>query len=83
MSHLARKPAGNARKAINVSIDEALLAEAKALKINVSQAAEAGLLLALAEKRSERWLAENQAALDSSNAYVEQNGLPLAEHRQF
>lgn len=72
-----------ARKATNVSINEALLSEAKALKINVSKAAEAGLLIALAEKRSELWLAENQAALDSSNNYVEQHGLPLAQYRSF
>lgn len=73
----------NARKATNVSIDEALLAEAKALKINVSRAAEAGLVIALAEKRSQLWLEENRAALDSSNSHVEQHGLPLARYRGF
>lgn len=72
-----------ARKATNVSINEALLSEAKALKINISKAAEAGLLVALAEKRSELWLAENRGALDSSNRYVEQHGLPLAQYRSF
>lgn len=29
------------------------------------------------------WLAENQRALASSNAYVEQRGLPLARYRRF
>ncbi|PKO92853.1 MAG: post-segregation antitoxin CcdA [Betaproteobacteria bacterium HGW-Betaproteobacteria-10] len=72
-----------ARKATNVSINEALLSEAKALKINISKAAEAGLLIALAEKRSELWLAENRVALDSSNSYVEQHGLPLTQYRSF
>lgn len=72
-----------ARKATNVSINEALLSEAKALKINVSKAAEAGLVIALAEKRSELWLEENRAALESSNSYVEQHGLPLAQYRGF
>ena len=72
-----------ARKATNVSINEALLSEAKALKINGSKAAEAGLIVALAEKRSELWLEENRAALDSSNSYVEQHGLPLAQYRSF
>ena len=73
----------DSRKATNVSINEALLAEARILKINVSKAAESGLVLALAEKRAELWLAENRAALDSSNAYVEQHGLPLAQYRGF
>jgi len=50
---------------------------------NVSQAAEAGLSHAVAEKRAELWLTANREALESSNAYVEAHGLPLARHRQF
>ncbi len=72
-----------ARKPTNVTLDEALLAEAKALNINISQAAEAGLARAVALRREQCWLAENQAALESSNAYVEAHGLPLARHRMF
>jgi antitoxin CcdA len=71
------------RKATNVSLGAALLAEAKSLHINVSQAAEAGVARAVAEKRAELWLAANREALESSNAYVEQHGLPLAHHRHF
>lgn len=71
------------KRATNVSLNEALLIEARDLKINVSRAAERGLAQAVAEKRGERWLAENKAALDSSNEYVEKNGLPLARHRRF
>ena len=74
---------GAARKATNVTLDEALLVEAKALRINISQAAEAGLALAVAERRAAQWLEENRRALDSSNAYVEQHGLPLARFRNF
>ncbi len=82
-----RKPeftmSNSGRKATNVSINETLLSEAKALKINVSKAAEAGLVVALAEKRAELWLAENRTALESSNAYVDRHGLPLAQYRGF
>lgn len=74
---------GTARKATNVTLGEGLLAEAKSLNINISQAAEAGLARAVAERRAEQWLAENLAALESSNAYVEANGLPLARYRGF
>ena len=77
------KQQGTARKATNVTLGEALLAEAKSLNINISQAAEAGLARAVAERRAEMWLAENRGALDSSNAYVEANGLPLARYRAF
>ncbi len=71
------------RKATNVTLSEALLAEAKALKINISQAAEFGLTRAVAEKRAALWLDENCAAIESSNSYIEANGLPLARHRGF
>ena len=71
------------KKATNLSISETLLADAKALQINVSRAAEAGLGRAIAERRSEIWLRDNLEALESSNDYVERNGLPLAKYRQF
>ena len=72
-----------AKKATNVSLAEGLLAEAKALHINVSQAAEAGVAKAVAEKRAELWLQENREAIESSNAYVEKHGLPLEKFKMF
>ncbi|SUC82672.1 Post-segregation antitoxin (ccd killing mechanism protein) encoded by the F plasmid [Pannonibacter phragmitetus] len=38
---------------------------------------------AQARERAEIWLRENAAALESSNAWVEENGLPLDQYRQF
>ena len=49
----------------------------------MAKAAEAGLAQAVAARRAECWLAENQAALESSNAYAETHGLPLARYRTF
>jgi antitoxin CcdA len=77
------RPRSAAKRATNVSLPEDLLAEAKALKINISQAAEAGVVQAIARTRSERWLGENQEAIESSNAFVEKHGLPLAKYRMF
>ena len=71
------------KRATNVSLDESLLAEAKALRINVSQAAEAGVARAVAEKRAELWVAENRKAFECWNAYVEKDGLPLGKYRNF
>ena len=71
------------RKATNVSLSATLLEEAKDLRINISQAAESGVARAVAERRAKQWLAQNREALESSNAYVEQHGLPLAQHRHF
>lgn len=78
----APNPAGQ-RRATNVTLDADLLTAAKQLQINVSKAAEAGVAQAVAERRRALWLEANRAALDSSNAYVEQHGLPLARHRGF
>ncbi|UYO95028.1 type II toxin-antitoxin system CcdA family antitoxin [Pollutimonas sp. M17] len=77
------RPRSALRRATNVSLPEDLLSEAKALQINISQAAEAGVVQAIARTRSERWLTENQEAIESSNAFVEKHGLPLAKYRMF
>jgi len=74
---------GPTRRATNVSLDIELVAEARRLGINVSRACETGLIRQIAEERGRLWKQENRAALDSSNAYVEREGLPLARHRRF
>lgn len=79
----ANNHANAAKKATNVSLAESLLAEARELRINISQAAEAGVARAVAEKRAELWVAENAMAFECWNAYVEKNGLPLAKYRSF
>lgn len=76
-------PANAARKATPISLSEPLLAEAKALHIDISQAAEAGLAKAVAEKRAELWVTENAKAFECWNEYVEKSGLPLAKYRNF
>lgn len=73
----------SSRKATNVTIDSGLLEQAKCLGINISKASEEGLSRAVAAKQEAIWLQSNQAALDSSNAYVDRNGIPLAKHRNF
>jgi len=71
------------RKPANLSLDSHLLAEAKALKVNLSRAAEEGIRAAVVQSKSERWRAENRDALESSNDFVERSGLPLRSLRQF
>ena len=76
-------PATSSRKATNVTIDARLLEHAKSLGINISKASEAGLSQAVAAKQEAIWLVSNLAAIESSNAYVDRNGIPLAKHRNF
>lgn len=72
-----------ARRRTNLSLDEALVAEAKALDVNLSRAAEEGLASAVKKARADQWRRENADAIRSSNEWVEKNGLPLEKHRMF
>ena len=67
----------------NVTLRAALVDEAKELGVNISLAAARGLENAVKEARAERWLEENRGALESSNEWMETNGLPLADLRLF
>jgi antitoxin CcdA len=71
------------RRATNVSLRADLTEEARRLEINISQACEAGLAAEVKKAREAKWVAENWEAIQSSNAYVEKHGLPLARYRQF
>ena len=71
------------RKATNLTLDTALLAEARAHDVNLSRAAEDGLRAALRAAKAARWQEENAKALADSNSWVEENGLPLAAYRPF
>lgn len=37
----------------------------------------------IAPGQQERWLVENQDALESSNAFIDRYGLPLTQYRNF
>ena len=71
------------KRATNVSIRSDVIADARELGINLSEACEKGVVAEIAVKRRERWLEENMAALLGSNAWVEKHGLPLAKYRVF
>ena len=74
---------GGMTRATNVSLNAALVEEAKALGVNISLAAASGLEQAVSRKRVERWTEENGEALVSYNEYVETHGLPLSSYRLF
>jgi len=71
------------RRPTNVSLDRALVDEARALGVNLSKACERGISAQVAETRAARWREENRDALASSNAHVDTQGLPLAAQRLF
>jgi len=72
-----------ARRATNLSLNSKLVEQARALKINLSGAAEAGIAEAIAAEKARKWQEENAEAIQSSNEYVEKYGLPLEKFRMF
>jgi antitoxin CcdA len=67
----------------NVSLNSALLVDAKKLGLNVSKACEAGLAQSVSEAKGKRWQEENREAIEYWNQYVEENGLILERYRLF
>ena len=69
------------KKAVNVSIDAAIAAEAKAAGIKLSGVLEAALNAELKAGREAAWKAEHREAIEKSNQYFEKHGLPLDKYR--
>jgi antitoxin CcdA len=72
-----------ARKAHELTVSKALIAEAEALGLDVTGAAEQGIARAIKAEKERRWKIENADAIKASNDYVAKHGLPLAKYRQF
>lgn len=68
-----------AKRRINLTIDENLIALAKELGLNASNAAEDGLRAAVRKAQEKQWLQENSAAIEANNERIRKYGthLPL------
>lgn len=62
------------KKRVNVTVSSKLIADAKALGINVSQSAEEGLIRKVREAQGAQWLEENREALIAHNEWVKKHG---------
>ncbi len=71
------------KRPTNVSLSADLVAEAKRLGLNISQICEESLNREVRKALGEEWKRENREAMESWNIWVDANGLPLAEYRQF
>ncbi|GJL97958.1 MAG: hypothetical protein DHS20C06_17750 [Hyphobacterium sp.] len=65
------------RRRVNLTISEDVIAEAKALSINTSQAAEAGIREALLQARETAWREDNRTAIKAHNTRIEKDGVLL------
>mgnify|MGYP002379575222 CR=1 FL=1 len=67
----------------SVTLDAALLDEARTYSVNVSSACRTGLEDAVRAARRAGWKTENAAAIAEYNLFFEENGILLAEYRTF
>ena len=71
------------KKAVNLSIDAELLAEAKAAGTNLSAVLEKALLAEVEAARTDRIRAEHRDAIEAHNEFVAKHGLFSDEWRKF
>ena len=71
------------KKAVNLSVDAALLREARDRDINLSATLERALEEALRQERRARWLADNRRRIAAYNEQVEAHGAFADTLRSF
>ena len=63
------------KRAVNLSLDAALLDEARAENVKISAVAERAVRAEIANIRAERWKRENAEAIREANEELAKNGL--------
>jgi len=71
------------KKATNITLSADVLADAKAMNINISQACDQYLRELVRNERERRWRTEHAEFVAAYNQTLEQDGLPLDEWRSF
>jgi antitoxin CcdA len=63
------------KRAVNLSVDAALVDEARRLNINLSETLEQHLRSLVREAQEKRWQEENRDAIASINTFIDRQGL--------
>jgi len=63
----------------NITVDHGVLEDARAYGLNVSLISEEALAAAVRAERARRWETENAEAIAERTAWIERQGLPLAD----
>ena len=71
------------KKPVNLSVNAALLDEAKALGINLSRVVEQHLADLVRRQKETAWQAENRAGIDAYNKLVQKHGVFGEKWRKF
>ena len=71
------------KKAVNVTVNQDLLRQAREAGLNLSASLEEKLAEEVRALRKARWQEENREAIEAYNRHVEQNGLWSDGFRRF
>jgi antitoxin CcdA len=71
------------KRPTNLTVNSDLLEVAKRLKINISATLEEALVRKVQQEKTDAWLAENKAAIEQYNEFIEENGVFSDGLRKF
>jgi antitoxin CcdA len=80
---IGQPPLPGRKRAVNVTVDENVLAEAKQLRLNLSQVLEDELKKRVTEERTRRFQEEHREAIEAHNRFIEKHGIWSAKYRSW
>jgi antitoxin CcdA len=80
---IGKPPLPGRKRAVNVTVDETVLAEAKQLGLNLSQILEEELRKRVVEEKTRRFQEEHREAIEAHNRFIEQHGIWSAKYRTW
>ncbi len=83
MMRMKHAHASGTRRPINLSLDRSLVAEAQALKLNVSRITEDRLREVVKSERTRRWLEENREGFEAFARFVDKHGIFNEDDREW
>jgi antitoxin CcdA len=80
---IGQLPKPGRKRAVNVTVDEDILSDAKQLGMNLSQVLEDELRRRVKEDKTRRWQEENREAIEAHNRFIEKHGIFGAKYRPW
>ena len=80
---IGQPPLPGRKRAVNVTVDENVLTEAKQLGLNLSQVLEDELKKRVTEERTRRFQEEHREAIEAHNRFIETHGIWSAKYRSW
>ena len=77
------RPDSSPKRPTNLNLNGKVLDMARELGMNISQTVDALLAEEVQRRYWARWNEQNKEAIDTYNARIEREGLPLAKYRTF